>query len=40
MGPYEITRIEGPNLVFIPKFEVGGKVFVKKRALCVNDLES
>jgi hypothetical protein len=26
--PYEITRIEGPYLVFIPKFEIGGKELV------------
>jgi hypothetical protein len=29
VGPYEITRIEGPNLIFIPKFQVGGKVLVR-----------
>jgi hypothetical protein len=28
INPYEITIIEGPNLVFIPKFEEGGKLFV------------
>jgi hypothetical protein len=29
VNPYEISRIEGPNLVFIPKFEEGGKVLEK-----------
>jgi hypothetical protein len=29
IGPYKITRIEGPNLVLIPKFEVGGKVILR-----------
>jgi hypothetical protein len=26
--PYEIATISGPKLVFIPKFEVGGRVLV------------
>jgi hypothetical protein len=32
IGPYEITRIEGPNLVFIPKFEVKGKEFARDKS--------
>jgi hypothetical protein len=29
VGLYEIMRIEGPNLVFIPKFDEGGKEYVR-----------
>jgi hypothetical protein len=29
IGLYEITRIEEPNLVFIPKFEVEGRELVR-----------
>jgi hypothetical protein len=28
INPYEISRIVGKNLVFIPNLEVGGKVLV------------
>jgi hypothetical protein len=31
IGPYEITKIERPDLVFIPKFEVGSKVLVRDK---------
>jgi hypothetical protein len=30
--PYDIKSIEGQNLVFIPKFEVGGKVIVSDKS--------
>jgi hypothetical protein len=29
IGPYEITRMWAQILVFIPKFEEGGKVLVR-----------
>jgi hypothetical protein len=32
VDPNEITRIEGPNLVFISKFEVEGKECVRDKS--------
>jgi hypothetical protein len=33
IGPYEITRIQRPNLVFILTFEVGGKVLMRDESV-------
>jgi hypothetical protein len=40
MGPYEIKRIERPNLVFIPKFGVRSKLLDSDEGAGADDLES